>query len=235
MTTFPHSEPVTSVAANGTTARLLTAGAIAGPAFILVALVQAFTRDGFDWASHPTSMLALGDLGWIQVANFVIVAAMYFAAAVGFRRTLRGGPAGTWAPILVGTFAVALLIAGVFPTDAGLGFPKGAPAGFPEFSWHGIVHSVGPSIGINAMFVSFFVFARYFAKSKQTRWKIMSIVAGVAGIALGGSVNATGAGTIADPFNFLPLWFAMMLGWSYLSLLSWKLNRDRDRGAVKTG
>ena len=215
----PVREPALTIA----TGRLLTAGAVAGPLFIAVALAQAFTREGFDWSRHPTSMLALGDLGWIQITNFVVAAALFFASAVGVTRALRGKPGGTWAPILVGTFSVALFTAGVFPTDAGLGFPPGAPEGFPEFSWHGIVHAVGPTIGINSLFVAFFVFARYFARSKQLGWASASVAAGAVCIALGFSVNLTGTGEIGNEFNFLPLWFAMMTGWSYMSLLAWKL------------
>lgn len=205
------------------TSALLAAGAVAGPLFIVVALLQALTRDGFDWSRHPTSMLALGDLGWIQVVNFVVAAALFFTSAVGMRRTLRGRPGGTWGPVLVATFSVALLIAGVFPTDAGMSFPPGAPEGFPEFSWHGIVHAAGPTIGINSLFVSFFVFARHFAWSTQLRWTVASVAVGVVCIALGFVVNLTGTGEIGDEFNFLPLWFAMIIGWSYTSLLCWKL------------
>lgn len=209
--------------------RLLRAGMVAGPLFIVVALVQAFTREGYDWTRHPTSMLALGDLGWIQVTNFVVASVLFFSCAVGIKRVLRGGPAGTWGPILVGTFAVALFIAGVFPTDAGLGFPPGAPEGFPEFSWHGIVHTIGPTLGINSLFVSYFVFSRYFFRTRQTGWAVASIVVGATCVILGFSVNQTGTGTLEDPFNFLPLWLAMMTGWSYLSLLCWKFSREPGR------
>lgn len=218
-----------------TTKHLLTAGIVAGPLFITVALVQAFTRDGFDWARHPTSMLSLGDLGWIQIANFVVAGLLFFACSRGIKSALRDQPGRTWAPILVGTFAVALIIAGVFLTDAGMGFPPGAPAEFPAFSWHGIVHSVGPTVGINALFVSFFVFARYFARQGQRSWMIASIAAGVVAIAFGFSVNLTGTGEVGDEFNFLPLWAAMMTGWSYLSIVAWKLRSQVAEPIHTTG
>jgi len=205
------------------TRKLLTAGMIAGPLFIVVALAQAFMREGYDWTKHPTSMLALGDLGWIQITNFVVASILFFACAIGVKRALRDKPGRRWAPILVGTFAVALLIAGIFLTDAGLGFPPGATEKFPEFSWHGIVHSVGPTIGINSLFVSFFVFARYFASIKQHGWMTVSIIVGIVALILGSATSFTGTGELDDPFNFLPLWLAMMTGWSYMSLLAWKL------------
>lgn len=221
-----HPTATAATAPPSRTGRLLTAGAVAGPLFIAVALLQAVTRDGFDWSRHPTSMLALGDFGWIQVTNFAVAAALFFTAAIGIRHTLRGRPGGKWAPRLVGTFAVALLIAGVFPTDAGMGFPAGAPEGFPDLSWHGMVHALGPTVGINALFVSFFVLARHFRRTRQVAWAGASVLVGVVCIGLGLTVNLTGTGEIGNEFNFLPLWFAMMTGWSWISLLCWKLRRD---------
>jgi len=38
-------------------------GIVAGPVFLATALTQAYTRDGFDLARHPISLLSLGDLG----------------------------------------------------------------------------------------------------------------------------------------------------------------------------
>ncbi len=35
-------------------------------------MAQAFTCPGFDLRRDAISILSLGDLGWIQVANFVV-------------------------------------------------------------------------------------------------------------------------------------------------------------------
>ncbi len=48
------------------TRRLLACGIVAGPLFLAVILVQAFTREGFDLGRHPISLLSLGDLGWCR-------------------------------------------------------------------------------------------------------------------------------------------------------------------------
>jgi hypothetical protein len=71
-----------------TSARLLACGVAAGPLFLAVWAVQAFTREGFDPTYHPISLLSLGDLGWIQIANFVVTGALYLAAAAGLLATL---------------------------------------------------------------------------------------------------------------------------------------------------
>jgi hypothetical protein len=49
--------------------RLLMCGIVAGPLFLAVWFVHAVTREGFDLTRHPMSLLSLGDLGWIQIAN----------------------------------------------------------------------------------------------------------------------------------------------------------------------
>ncbi|HEV2894210.1 MAG TPA: DUF998 domain-containing protein, partial [Actinomycetota bacterium] len=59
------------------TSRLLACGIVAGPLFLAIGLTQAFTRDGFDLSRHPLSLLSLGDLGWVQIANFVVTGALF--------------------------------------------------------------------------------------------------------------------------------------------------------------
>jgi len=153
------------------TARLLACGVVAGPLFIAVLMIQAFAREGFDLSRHPLSLLSLGDLGWIQIANFIVTGGLFVVCAVGMRRVLRPGRSGTWAPRLVGAFGVGLMLAGVFTTDAGAGFPPGAPAGAPEqISWHGILHEVGFGLAFLGMIVGCLVFARRFAALKRRSW-----------------------------------------------------------------
>lgn len=94
-----------------------------------MALTQAFTRQGFDLSRHPLSLLSLGDLGWIQIANFVVTGVLYVACAVGMRRGLGPGPGAAWGPRLVGVLGIGLIMGGVFLTDAGAGFPGRAGLG----------------------------------------------------------------------------------------------------------
>lgn len=107
----------------------LTAGIVAGPLFIIAALVQAFTREGFDWVRHPASLLSLGDAGWIQIANFVLSGILFIMCGIGLRRALTTGIGSRWASRLFVIFGLALIVGGVFTADPGLGFPPGAPEG----------------------------------------------------------------------------------------------------------
>jgi hypothetical protein len=59
-----------------TTARTsvaLACGAVAGPLLVVVGLTQAFLREGFDLRHDTLGLLGNGDLGWIQVLNFINV------------------------------------------------------------------------------------------------------------------------------------------------------------------
>src|SRR6266705_5282346 len=70
---------------------------------------QAFARQGFDLRRHALSLLSNGDLGWIQIANFLASGALVIAFAVGIRRILRDRPAGTWGPWLVGGYGAGMI------------------------------------------------------------------------------------------------------------------------------
>ncbi|HZD56197.1 MAG TPA: DUF998 domain-containing protein [Anaerolineales bacterium] len=68
------------------TRALVTCGVIAGPLYIAVGLVQMLTRPGFDITRHSLSLLSNGDLGWIQIANFLVAGLLVIAGAAGMRR-----------------------------------------------------------------------------------------------------------------------------------------------------
>jgi len=164
------------------TSRLLACGIVAGPLFISAALIQAAVRDGYQLSHHPISLLALGSSGWIQIANFVITGALYVACAVGMRRA----DAGIWGPRLIGTLGAGLILAGVFVTDAGAGFPPGAPEGAPEMSWHGVLHEVGFSLAFGGGLAGCLVFARRFATLEARRWAGAAVATPIAVLVIAG-------------------------------------------------
>jgi hypothetical protein len=172
---------------------LLGCGMIAGPMFLVVALVQGLTRPGFDLAKHPFSLLSLGPGGWIQIANFVVTGLLFIAGAVGLRRCLRAGPGSTWGPLLYGLFGGALIAGGVFVSDPGAGYPPGAPEGRPvSVSWHGSLHGVAFVVGMASLIAVFVVFARWFAAQRDRMWARLSVVTGIAFVLLGGLGSGIG-------------------------------------------
>jgi hypothetical protein len=195
---------------------LLACGVVAGPLFLAVALLQALTRAGFDLRRHPLSLLSLGELGWIQIANFVVAGLLSVAFAVGLRRILHPGRGGTWGPLLIGAYGVGLIGGGVFIADPGAGFPPGAPAGAPEqLSWHGILHDAAHVLAFLALIAACFVLARRFAGLGQRGWATYCVATGVALLAL-----------MAWPDQdtvIVQLALAIVLGWTWLSVLAARL------------
>ena len=111
--------------ATKTTRALLACGVVAGPVYVIVGSIEAFTREGFDPTRHDLSLLANGEWGWIHVSLLVLTGLLTVAGAVGMRQALRGGRGGIWGPLLVGLYGLGLIGAGVFVADPTGGFPRG--------------------------------------------------------------------------------------------------------------
>jgi len=78
--------------------KFLLAGALAGPIYLTVGLFQMFLRDGFDPRLHALSLLANGELGWIQIGNFLVAGLLVALGAWGIRGATRGERGSTWGP-----------------------------------------------------------------------------------------------------------------------------------------
>ncbi|WP_440103583.1 DUF998 domain-containing protein [Streptosporangium sp. H16] len=171
----PAGDPVTPA-----TRVLLACSVAAAPLFAVVSLAQAFTREGFDLTRHPLSMLATGDLGWLQIANFLLSGALTVAGAAGLRRVMRGTPGGTWAPRLILVNGVATVAAGVFVMDPGDGFPAGTPLGQTgTLSWHALMHLVAGSIAFTALIAACFVLGRHFSRTGRPGFAAASRLSGL--------------------------------------------------------
>jgi hypothetical protein len=163
------------------TRRLLVCGVIAGPLFVGASFVQAVMRQGFDLARQPLSLLLLGDLGWIQLINFEVSGLLAIAYAVGVRRFLHPGRAGTWGPLLIGAWGAGLIVAGFFGPDPSMGFPPGAPEGTPpSMTLHSMIHGIGFFVSLASLVVACFVFARRFASLRQRGWATYCVATAVA-------------------------------------------------------
>jgi hypothetical protein len=203
-----------------TTRALLSCGVIGGPLFIAVVVIQELTRAGFDPKQHTLSQLSLGDLGWLQISNFIVSGLLFIACAVGMRRVLRGSPAGSWGPWLFGSFGAALIWGGVFVTDPAYGFPPGSPEGAPEeISWHGILHAVAPTVAGIAIVAACFVFARRFARLGERGWVWYSVVAAVTYLILGF------ASFPAEDFRLMLA--GGILVWSWASVIALRLLKSQ--------
>ena len=200
---------------------LLAFGVVAGPLFMLVSLTQALTREGFDLTRHAGSLLANGDLGWIQVTIFVVTGMMLIAGAAGIRRALGGG---RWGPRLLAIYGVGLIGAGLFTADPTFGFPAGTPDGPGAVSWHGLLHLILGSLAFLAFIVACLVIARRFAARGERAWAVYSRITGV--VFLAGFVGiASGSGS-ANPLVVVGFLLAGAVGWMWISTLRAHLYRQ---------
>jgi hypothetical protein len=125
-------------------------------------------------------MLSNGDLGWLQIANFVLAGTLAVIGAVGLRRALRGTPGGTWAPRLAGIHGVGMIAAGAFvmePSDA--------------LAWHSVGHMAAGSVSFTALIAACYVLGHHFRRCGEPAAASASRVAGTA-LLLGNGWAMTG-------------------------------------------
>jgi uncharacterized protein DUF998 len=216
------------------TRALLACGAFGASLFLVVFHVDAAVRPGFEFLRHGPSLLMTGDLGWIEITNFVATGVLMLACAAGLRRAVPSGPASRWGPLLMGAYGLGMISTGIFVTDPQLGFPPGTPQDLlpgtnAEASWHGNVHTLSVMFTYAALTAACFVFARRFAAQPGGRWWAVSLAA-----------NGVAAPTVllVGAFVFQPLsvsseWFAaadgvtgrliIPLGWVWAALVSVRL------------
>jgi hypothetical protein len=182
-------------------------------------------RPGFDIRRHALSLLSNGDLGWIQIANFVVAGLLVIAGALGMRRVMRGSRGGTWGPLLLGLYGLGLVGAGFFAADPALGFPPGTPEDATAISWHGLLHFVAGGIGFLGLIAACFVFASRFMALKQPGWAAYSAATGVIFFAafFGIASGSRGAGVS------LAFALAVVIAWVWISVMAARL-----RSGLKT-
>jgi hypothetical protein len=207
---------------------LLACGVVAGPLYLGVGFAQAIIREGFDVRRHALSLLSNGELGWIQIANFVLCGLLAVLGALGLRPTIAGSRGGTWGPILLAVYGVGLIGAGVFVADPAPGFPPGTPAGSGELSRHGLLHFVFGALGFYALIGACFVFARRFGAHGQLGWTTFSATTGI-GFAASFFAVASGSTSSATVLAF---YAALTLAWGWHSAIHAKvLFEERGRPA----
>ena len=203
------------------TKALLTAGVVAGPLFTLMWIIESFTRPDYNPLRHPVSSLALGDFGWMQVANFIVAGLLMLAFALGLRRTLRSQTGSTWGPWLIAIWGIGLLGAGVFLTDPVSGYPLGTPELLLNPTTQGALHDQFSLLGFLALTVACFLFSYRFTRQGERGWALYSAVTGLLfpmGIVLA-SVGFSQAEGLVE-FAGLVQRLTVTSGWAWLTLLA---------------
>jgi len=158
---------------------LLLCGALAGPFFTIVWFIQGLTRSGYDPMRYAISSLSVGELGWIQIANFLITGSLILAFSVALRQILRGPSGSVWGPVLIGSIGVGLIGAGLFVSDPLNGYPPGTPLIPTARTTHGILHDLFGVPVFLGLPIAGFVFARLFARRGEHNWAWYSRLSGI--------------------------------------------------------
>lgn len=210
--------------------RLLYAGVVGPLLFIVLFLIEGITRPDYSQWRHYVSQLATGPGGLTQVVNFLICGTLVLAFAIGLRLSIKGTRGSIGGPVLLGIFAVALLVAGVFSTDPGLGYPPGAPG---VHTTHGLIHGLAGLTAFTTLSAAAFVMSWHFAANPaERRWAVYSAAIGVVIIGLFIAFTTTsamdGAGTLHNaPTGFLQR-IAIVGGWTWMAMVAWHQIRTSE-------
>lgn len=201
------------------TRSLLGYGVVAGAFYLVVGIVLALTRDGFDLSRHSLSLLMLGDYGWMQRVNFILTGLMTLAAALGATRVLRSTPRFARAAILLAAFGGCLIASGIFAPDPMEGFPPGTVE--EDVSFAGILHLAFGAVGFLCLAAAAFAMAGWYASRGEQTWSTYSRVSGA--VVIVGFVG--GAALATQTLGVISLWIAVVSAWLWLANTSIQLYR----------
>ncbi|GAC1332675.1 MAG: hypothetical protein NVSMB17_12090 [Candidatus Dormibacteria bacterium] len=177
--TYPQSTP-------GPRSGLLLAGAITPTVFIGVMLAALLS--GRTAGSQAGSDLALAPLGWLMSLLFVATGASILAFAVAQFRALS--PASRVGTVLLGITGIAVLLSGVFITDA-----PGA-----RETMHGQVHNMLFMVTMVSLLVGF-IFNGVKLRRNGYRWALAHSIAATVALPILVVIFGNVASDHRDPFN----------------------------------
>jgi hypothetical membrane protein len=165
---------------------LLRALGVAAPiAFAAVFFWEGSVRPHYRARRHFVSLLALGDRGWVQTVNFLVCGVSLVAFATTAIAVHATGHYGPLAIGSIGVFGVALILAGVFPTDPALGYPPGVASGWPDVqSRRGAIHGVSGVLGFAALAAGCIAGAWHAMRTGDVGWAIYAGASGLGVVAL---------------------------------------------------
>jgi hypothetical protein len=200
------------------TRSLLGWGVVAGPFYVVVGLVLALTRPGFDLRRHALSLLTLGDLGWLQRGNLILTGLMVLAAAYGVIRAIRNGR-GLAMGVLAAVYGVALILSAIAAPDPAPDFPPGSPGGVATIS--GILHLVFGAIGFVAIAAAAIAHGGWSRSIGRKRSATISYVLGA--VILVGFF--AGAALSSSTVGVLLIWISVLAQFTWLALSSAQIYR----------
>ena len=131
------------------------AGILAPAIFVGVFTVEGVLRNGYDPMRKYISVLSLGNRGWIQISNFILLGLLLFIFTLGLSKEFQTGKASRGGIITLYIISVLFFISGPFVMD-----PTETPA--DQMSVHGLIHGLSGGIVFLLMPIIIFIFLRRF-------------------------------------------------------------------------
>src|SRR5262249_20135922 len=111
----------------------LALAGVAGPiVFAAIVLTQTALRPDHSLIADPISALEIGQYGWVQNVNFIVLGTLMIVFAVALRLGVAGAVARETGFTLLVVSGVGLLLQGLFPAHPG-GAPQERESGLPTF------------------------------------------------------------------------------------------------------
>ena len=149
------------------------AGILAPAIFVGVFTVEGVLRNGYDPMRKYISVLSLGNRGWIQISNFIVLGLLLFIFTLGLSKEFQTGKASRGGIITLYIISVLFFISGPFVMD-----PTETPA--DQMSVHGLIHGISGGIVFLLMPIIIFIFLRrFFSDNNWQSFRWWTLILGV--------------------------------------------------------
>ena len=183
--------------------RMLWCGTSGAVSFIAVFLINDMMKPNYDPICDFVSEAAIGEGGWVQIANFLTAGTLLAVSSFALSRTVS-----RWTGRLVGVVGAGLVCAGVFVTD---------PVPHDHTTWHGTVHNVVSILVFVCLSLACFPTARW---RPSRSWRLYCHATGIAVPTL--FVTAGAFASTSGLFQRATI----VVGWSWLAMLGLRAARS---------
>ena len=188
----------------------LFAGAVGPPLFVLVFLVDGLVHPAYNAVTDFVSELSRGELGWLQILNFVVFGAAMIVFAAGIRWGTRRAAGSVAGPPLFALIGASLVAAGIFVTDAHTSTTA---------TTAGTIHQLVSLVVFAGVIAACFVFARRF----HGAMRVYSLLSGAAVLLL---ILATGIVGERVGATGVVQRVTIAVGWAWISILALALRGE---------
>lgn len=187
------------------TGPLAWAGIVGPGLFVAVFLVLGAVKPGYDATARFVSEGSIGELGWIQIVNFVVLGTALLAFAAALWNSYGDEVSGRIGAGLMAAVSVCLILSGVFVTDSGTKI----------VSRHGLVHVLAGMVVFGGLMLACLAFAwRLRANGEFAAYSVAT------GLFIPMGFVMTPA---AGRWTGLAQRVLIIVAWTWITVLAWRL------------